>query len=181
MDNFNVLAAVIERPDALSGDDISTDAWRSGLSGYALAALGTFVFFRMFSLIPPGILSFLVLLLFMLSADLLLAAVTHLFMELTGAGGRAARLFLAFGYADFFLILLVPLGFFAKWHVLSAFWTFCLCAALVIYARIVLVRRLYPVSANKAALAVWLPYAAFMGLGIFGLSYFIVWLLWLVG
>ncbi|OGS11441.1 MAG: hypothetical protein A2234_04240 [Elusimicrobia bacterium RIFOXYA2_FULL_58_8] len=180
MDHFNTLGAVIERPELLACEEPPADLGRVGLLGYVAGALGIFVFLRMFSVVLPGILSFLMVLFFVLAANLLFAALTHLFMELTGARGRAARLFLAFGYSDFFLALLVPLGFFAKLGSLNAFLCFCLCAAAVLYARVMLVRRLYPVSANKAVLSVWLPYAGVVCLVFFGFTYFMAWLIWLI-
>ena len=180
MNLFNTLTAVIERPGVLAEKEPPADIWRVGLLGYTLGALGLFVFLRMFSAVPPGILSFFMVLLFVLSGNMLLAAITHLCIELTGAGGRAARLFLAFGYADFFLVLLVPLGFYVKLDFLNVALCFWLCFGFIIYVRAMLVQKLYPVSANKAALSVWLPYAGFISLAVLGFGYTVAWLVWLV-
>ncbi|MEI7527877.1 MAG: hypothetical protein WCK76_02930 [Elusimicrobiota bacterium] len=180
MDNFNTLEAVIDRPEMLADSRLPANFGQTGLLGYVLGTLGFFTFLRMLSAVPPGVMSFMMVLLFVLAANFLFAAIMHLFMELTGVKGSASRLFLAFGYSDFLLTLLVPAGFFAKLDYLNAFFGFCLCFAAVLYARVMLVRRLYPVSSNKAALSVGLPYAAFMGLAFFGFIYSIAWLVWLV-
>lgn len=180
MNPFNTLEAVIERPAALADAERLPDLGRTSMLGYALGTLGLFEFLRMYSLVPPGVLSFLLVLFFVLSGNLLFAAITHMFMELTGVRGSAARLFLAFGYSDFFMTLLVPLGFFAKLDFLNEFLAFCLCLAVVTYARVRLVRKLYPVSANKAVLSVGIPYAGFMCLGFFGFAYSMAWLIWFV-
>jgi len=42
------------------------------------------------------------------------------------------------------------------------------------------VRRLYPVSGNKALLAVWLPYFGAGTLFFTGLVYGFIWLFWLL-
>ena len=180
MNLFNTLAAVIERPETLLRQEAPAELWRAGLLGYLLGTLGIFTFFRLFAVIPPGVLSFSLVLFFVLSANLLFAAITHLFMDLTGAGGRAARLFLAFGYADFFLTLLVPLGFLAKLNYINEIVCFWLCFGIVVYARAMLVQKLYPVSANKAALSVWLPYFGFITLFVLAFSYSVAWLVWLL-
>lgn len=180
MDYFNTLEAVIERPELLAAAGKPAGLGRTGMLGFALGTLGLFTFFRLYAALPPGVMSFLLVLSFVLAGDLLLAAITHLFMELTGSGGNAARLFLAFGYSDFFMALLVPLAFFSKLNLVNAFLGFCLCLGLVLYARVRLVRRLYPVSANKAALSIAVPYAGFMLLAFLAFVYSLGWLVWLV-
>jgi hypothetical protein len=119
-------------------------------------------------------------LLFVLSANFFFAGVMHLFMDLTGVRGSASRLFLAFGCSDYFMALLVPLAFFAKLNVINGFLLFCLCFLVVLYARVRLVRRLYPVSAAKALLSVWLPYAGLGAVCFTVFVYSIAWLVWLV-
>jgi len=177
---FNTLESVIERPEVLADKEPLAGLGRTGMLGYVLGTLGLFVYFRMFSVVPPGKISFLLMLSIVLLVNLLFTAVMHLFMELTGVSGRAGRLFHAFGYSDYFLTLLVPAGFFVKLGFLNAFFCFCLCFSVVVYARVALVRKLYPVSANKAVLSVGLPYALFSGLAVLGFSSSIYWLVWLV-
>ncbi|HNW44522.1 MAG TPA: hypothetical protein PKI19_08450 [Elusimicrobiales bacterium] len=180
MDYLNILEEVIERPEALAAAEAPAELGRAGLAGYALGTLGIFTFLRLQSAVPPGVMSFLMVLFFVLAGNLLLAAITHLFMDLTDARGSAARLFLAFGYTDYFFTLLVPAGFFVRLGYLGAFFSCCLCLAIVLYARIGLVRKLYPVSANKAALSVGVPYAGFFTLGMFAFVYGLAWLIWLL-
>lgn len=180
MDPFAALQTVIERPETLAAEERPAGLGRAGLLGYVAGTLGLFAFLRMFSAVPPGFMSFSVVLMLLLAFNYFLAASIHLFMDFTGAKGSAARLFLAFGLSDYFLALLVPLAFFAKLQVLSAFLWFCVCLLLLLYVRVRLVRRLYPVSANKALLSLWLPYAG-LGMVLFTAGvYSIAWLVWLV-
>lgn len=179
MNPFATLENVINRPETLAGEVRPEGLGHTGLLGYFAGTLGLFVFLRMFSAVPPGILSFAVALALVLSLNYFLASAMHLFMDLTGAKGSAGRLFLAFGCTDYFLALLVPLAFFAKLQLISAFLWFCLCFLLLFYARVRLVRRLYPVSINKALLSLCLPYAG-LGAALFAaFGYSIAWLVWL--
>jgi hypothetical protein len=181
MNPLNTLSELLERPEALAAEPRPAGLGRAGMLGYFAGTLGLFVYLRLFAAVPPGVMSFLAALGLVLAANFLLVGVMHLFLDLTGAGkGSAARLFLAFGLTDYFLALLVPLAFFAKLGVLGAFLWFLLCALLVFYARVRLVRRLYTVSANKAVLSVWLPYAGFCGVFFLLFVYSIAWLVWLV-
>ena len=182
MDPFKTLEALIDRPGTLTGPERPEGLGRAGLLGYFAGTLGLFTFLRMQEAVPPGVLSFLAVFTLVLAANFLFAGIMHLFMDLTGAErrGGAARLFLAFGCTDLLLTLLVPLGFFAGVKVLNPFLWFCLCILALIYARVRLVRRLYAVSANKALLAVWLPYAGLTALFFAGFLYGMVWLVWLV-
>lgn len=180
MNPINSLSALIERPETLAGQERPEGLGRTGMLGYLAGTLGLFVCMRLFSAVPPGFMSFSVVLLLVLAANFFFAGVIGLFLDLTGARGSAGRLFLAFGCTDYFLALLVPLAFFAKLGVLSAFLWFCLCTLLVIYARVRLIRRLYPVSANKALLSLALPYAGLWVLFSLAFVYSIAWLVWLV-
>ncbi|PIU17741.1 MAG: hypothetical protein COT18_12420 [Elusimicrobia bacterium CG08_land_8_20_14_0_20_59_10] len=180
MSSFNVLAEVLARPALLAGEERTRGLNRTGIFGYFAGTLGAFMFLRLFSVVPPGVLSFLMAFGFVLAVNLLFAAVMHVFMDLTGASGSAARLFTAFGYSDYLLTLLLPLGFFAKLNYIAPFLCICLCLVLVICVRVMLVRRIYPVSVNKALLAVGLPYAAFTALFFFGCMYSMAWVIWLL-
>lgn len=174
------LAALVDDPGVLSGGEKPAGFGRTGMLGYLAGTLGFFVFMRLFSAVPPGFLSFLVVLAFVLSANFFFAGVIGLFMDLTGAKGSAGRLFQAFGYTDYLLALLVPAAFFARLGGPGAFLWFCACFLLVIYARVRLIRRVYPVSANKALLSVTLPYAGLTALFFLAFVYSIAWLVWLV-
>lgn len=180
MDPFSALEAFIERPETLAGEEKPAGLGRAGLLGYFAGTLGVFTFLRMFSAVPPGIMSFLVVLTLLLAFNYFLASSIHLFMDFTGARGSAARLFLAFGLSDYFLALLVPAAFFAKLHFLSAFLWFCFCVLVMFYARVRLLRRLYPVSTNKALLSLWLPYAGLGAVFFTAGVYSIAWLVWLI-
>ena len=180
MNPFKTLGLLIDRPEALGATDRPEGLGRTGLLGYLAGTVGLFVFLRMQSAIPPGLPSFLMVLLFVLAANFFFAGVMHLFMDLTGVRGSASRLFLAFGCSDYLLALLVPMGFFSGVGLLNGFVWLCLCFAAVIYARVRLVRRLYPVSINKAILTVWLPYAGFSLIFFAAFIYGLAWLIWLV-
>jgi hypothetical protein len=180
MDPLKTLTALIDRPESLSGADRPEGLGRTGMLGYAVGTLSLFAFMRMQSAVPPGVFSFLAVLLFVLAANFFFAGIIHLFMDLTGVQGSASRLFLAFGCSDLLLALLLPLGLLARGGLLNAFVGLCLGFLLVICARVALVRRLYPVSKNKALLSVWLPYfglsAVFFSAFIYGLA----WSIWLL-
>ena len=180
MNLLNTLENLIDRPETLGAQERPVGLGRAGLLGYFCGALGLFVFMRMQSAIPPGPASFLFVLLFVLAANFLFAGIMHLFMDLTGVRGSAARLFLAFGCSDYLLTLLVPMGFLSGVNMLGGFAWLCLCFLAVIYARVRLVRRLYPVSINKALLSVWLPYAGLSVVFFSAFIYGLVWLVWLV-
>lgn len=180
MNPLKTLELLIDRPEALGAAEKPEGLGRTGLLGYFAGTLGLFVFMRMLSAIPPGVTSFLAVLTFVLAANFFFAGVMHLFLDLTGVRGSASRLFLAFGCSDYLLTLLVPLGFFSGVGVLGGFLWLCLCYLAVIYARVRLVRRLYPVSVNKALLSVWLPYAGFSLVFFSAFIYGLVWLVWLI-
>jgi len=180
MNTFVALETIINKPELLAGAERPEGLGRTGLLGYFSGTLGLFVFLRIFSAVPPGVMSFSMVLLLVLAANFFFASAIHLFMDLTGVKGSASRLFLALGCSDYFLALLVPLAFFAKLHILNGFLWFCLCLLLIIYARVRLVRRLYPVSVNKALLSVWLPYAGFSVVFFAVCVYSLAWLIWLV-
>lgn len=179
MNTFNTLGTLIDRPELLGGQEAPAGLGEAGMLGYGAGTLGLFVFLRMHGAVPPGALSFAIVLTLVLALNYFMAAVIHLFMDLTGAGGSAGRLFEAFGLSDYLLTALVPLAFLAKLGVLGPFISLLLCALLVIYARVRLVKRVYPVSGNKAALSVLLPYAGLAAAGIMASVYFSVWLVWL--
>jgi hypothetical protein len=180
MSVLSSLADLLDRPETLTAEPRPAGLGRAAMLGYAAGTLGGFVFLRLFAAVPPGVLSYLVVLTFVLAANFLFSGMTHLFMDLTGAKGGAGRLFLAFGLTDYFFALLVPLALFSKLGAPGAFLSGCLVLALVVYARVRLIRRLYPVSANKALLSVLLPYAAFCGLFFLVFGYSVAWLVWLV-
>ena len=180
MNPITTLELLVEDPAALLAAERPEGLGRTGLLGYFAGALGFFVFMRLFSAVPPGVVSFLVVLAFVLAFNFFFAGVMHLFLDLTGARGSAGRLFLAFGCSDLLLSLLVPLAFFSKLGYVNVFLALCLGVLLVIYARVRLVRRLYDVSSNKALLAVWLPYAGLSALLFTGFIYAVAWLAWLI-
>ncbi|HBA60551.1 MAG TPA: hypothetical protein DCZ92_06990 [Elusimicrobia bacterium] len=180
MDSFHVLTEVLQRPALLAGPERLTGINRTGIFGYFTGTLGAFMFMRLYSAIPPGVMSFMMVFGFVIALNLLLAAVIHLFMEMTDAPGSAHRLFTAFGYSDYLLTLLLPLGFIAKLNYIPPFVCIFLCAGLVVYARVMLIKRVYPVSVNKALLAIALPYAAFMTVCFFGAIYSLAWFVWLL-
>jgi hypothetical protein len=182
MNPLHTLETLIEDPAVLAGPARPVGLGRTGMLGYFAGTLGLFTFLRLQAAVPPGALSFLTVLLLVLAANFLFAGIMHLFLDLTGADrpGGSGRLFLAFGCTDFLLTLLVPLGFFDGAKLFNGFLGFCLCLLVLIYARVRLVRRLYAVSANKALLAVWLPYGLLSALFFTGLLYGLVWLGWLL-
>lgn len=180
MNPINTLAALIDNPGLLVAAERPEGLGRTGLLGYLAGTLGVFAWLRMYSAVPPGFLSFTAVLLCLLGLNFLMAALLHLFMDLTGARGGAARLFLAFGCTDFLMSLLIPMAFFAKLNLVGAFVAYSACVALLVYARVRIVKRVYAVSANKAALGVLLPYA-WLGAAAFVASvYSLAWLVWLV-
>lgn len=177
---FKALAAVMDKPELLAGE-MPEGFSKAGAAGYVAGALGFFAYMRVFAAVPPGLLSFLIVLMLLAAADFVFTSVMHLFMELTGVkGGRASNMFLAFGCTSFIFGLLVPLAFLTRLNNNGAFLAFLLCLGGVLYARVALVRRIYPVSFNKSVLAVWLPYAAFTGLSFLAFTYGMVWCVWLM-
>ncbi|MBI5743659.1 MAG: hypothetical protein HY952_03845 [Elusimicrobia bacterium] len=181
---LSTLEVLIDRPEALAAYEKPAGLGRAGFAGYFAGTLGLFMFLRLQAMVPPGALSLLAMFFFVLAANFLFAGVIHLFMELTGADpaprGGAARLFQAFGCTDFLLAALVPLGFLHRANVFNGLLGFCACILVLLWARVRLVRRLYPVSGNKALLAVWLPYAALTALFFVGLVYGLAWFVWLL-
>ncbi len=179
MNLFRTLELLLENPAAFLSGEKPSGLGRAGLAGYFAGTLGLFAYLRIFSAVPPGFASFAVVLMLVLAANFCFSAVMHLFLDLTGAQGSASRLFLVFGVTDFLLALLVPLAFFAKLGYINAFLALCLCLILAVYFRVRVVRGLYPVSSNKALLAVCLPYAGFTAVFFAGFIYSIAWLVWL--
>lgn len=180
MNPFAALGTIIERPETLAGAERPAGLGRTGLLGYFAGTLGLFMFLRMFSAVPPGVMSYGIVLTLVLALNFFLASSIHLFMDFTGEKGSAARLFLAFGCSDYLLALLVPLAFFAKLGALNGPLWFLLSLVVLFSARVVLVRRLYPVSMNKALFSLWLPYAGFGLVSFLVFVYAVAWLVWLV-
>ncbi len=181
MSFFDTLTELLERPESVAASPRPAGLGRAAMLGYAAGALGLFAFLRLYAAVPPGVMSYAAALLLVLALNFLFAGIIHLFMDLTGSGaGSASGLFLAFGLSDYFMCLLVPLAFFAKLGFLGAPLWLCLCALLVLDVRLRLVRRLYPVARNKAALAVVLPYLWFWLLSLLAFTYGLAWLVWLL-
>lgn len=180
MNPLDTLSAVIENPGMLGAPEKPQGLGRTGMLGYLCGTIGIFFFLRIFSLVPPGFLSFTAVLLFVLALNFFMVGVIHLFMDLTGARGGAARLFQSFGLTDYLLTLMVPVAFLAKAGYINAFLGYCFCVLALIYARVRIVRRVYPVSANKAVLSVLLPYAGLVVVSFLAWIYLLIWMFWLV-
>lgn len=182
MNPLATLELLVDSPEAIAAAERPEGLGRTGLLGYAAGTLGLFLFLRMLSAVPPGLLSFLVVFAFVLSANYLFAAVIHLFMDLTGApsSAGAARLFLAFGCSDYLMAMLLPFGFLHGAKLFHWLPGFLVCAAVLLYSRVRLTRRLYPVSNNKAFLSLLLPYFGFFSLFFVGMIYGFIWLVWLI-
>lgn len=177
------LENLLDRPETLAAPAKPEGLGRAGVLGYAAGTAGVFLFLRMNGAVPPGLLSFLVAFSFVLSANYLFAASIHLFMDLTGApapAAGAARLFLAFGCTDYLMGMLVPFGFLDGVKALHWLPGLLICVAALLYARVRVIRRLYPVSNNKSVLSLLLPYFAFGALFFVGMVYGLVWLVWIV-
>lgn len=181
MNPVAALAELIDRPESLLDEPRPAGLGRAAFLGYFAGTFGAFAFLRLFGVVPPGVVSFLVVFTFVLAANWAAAGATHLFMDLTGArGGGAGRLYLAFGLSDYLFALLVPLGLLSKLGLPGAFASACFCLLLVVWARTRYIARLYPVSRNKAALGVVLPYAAGFSLAFLAFVYWFAWLIWLM-
>jgi hypothetical protein len=152
----------------------------AGIFGYLLGTFSIFTFMRLFSAVPPGVYSFAIVLLLALGVNFYFASVIHLFLEMTGAGGSALKLFFLFGLTELFWALLIPLGFLANLNYMNPVADFLVCSVVIIIARISVIRRLYSISRNKALLSIAMPYVGvFIGSFMFSI-YAIVYLVWLV-
>ncbi len=154
-------------------------AW-AGVFGYLIGTFSLFTVLRLFYIVPPGVYSFMNVLALVFGVNFFFAAGIHLFLEMTGAGGDALKLFLLFGMTELFWAVLIPLAFMAKLDYLNPAVDFLLCFIFIVVARISLIRRLYSISRPKALLSIAMPYAAvFAGL-LMVFVYGIVYLVWLV-
>ena len=151
----------------------------AGVSGYLLGTFSLFTFLRFFSAVPPGVYSFVNILALALGINFFFASGIHLFLEMTGAGGNALKLFLLFGLTELFWAVLIPLGFLAKLDYLNPVADFLLCFIVIVVARISVIRRLYAISRPKALLSITMPYVGVV-VGFFMVFiYAIVYLVWL--
>ena len=183
MNPVATLESLLDRPETLAAPEKPEGLGRTGLLGYAAGTAGVFMFLRMNGAVPPGLLSFLTVLTFVLSANYLFAAAIHLFMDLTGApapAAGAARLFLAFGCTDYLMAMLLPFGFLDGVRLLHWLPGLLICVSSLLYARVRVIRRLYPVSNNKSVLSLLLPFFAFGTLFFVGMLYGLIWLVWIV-
>ena len=160
----------------VSGGDLG---W-TGVFGYLLGTFSLFTFLRLFSAVPPGVYSFVNILALALSVNFFFASGIHLFLEMTGAGGNALKLFFLFGLTELFWVVLIPLGFLAKLDYLNPVADFLLCFIVIVVARISVIRRLYSISRPKALLSIALPYAVICAGFFMVFVYAIVYLVWLV-
>lgn len=180
MSLISTVAELVDEPRNFVDRAEVREMGRAGLFGYLCGIFSIFIFLRMFSAVPPGIFSFLNVLALVLGVNFCFASGIHLFLEMTGAGGNALRLFFLFGLTELFWILLIPLGFLAQPGYLNSGAACLLVFVIVMLARISLMRRLYVISRKKALLSLSLPYAAFLA-GFFILFvYAIVCLVWLI-
>jgi hypothetical protein len=181
MNLITTIARLVDDPgDFIVRTDGRETGW-AGMAGYAVGVFSLFVFLRMFSAVPPGVYSFLNILLAAAAVNFLFAAAVHLFLEMTGAkGGRALTLFFLFGVTELLWIVLIPLGLLANLDLLNPAVDLLICCLAIIAARIALVRRLYAISRNKALLALGLPYAALAAASFAALIYAVVYLVWFV-
>jgi hypothetical protein len=182
--NMNLISTVselVDEPQDFINRAGNREAGWAGMAGYGLGTFSVFIFLRMFSAAPPlGLFSYLPMLAIALGLNFFFAASIHLFLEMTGAYGNALKLFFLFGLTEFFWALLIPLGFLAHFEYLNPTADFLLCFAVIIAARISVMRRLYSISRNKALLSIGLPYAALLAGGGMVLVYSIIYLVWLV-
>lgn len=181
---MNLLSAVselIEEPRIFVASRLDSGKfYRPGFSAYLLGTLSLYVFFRLFSAVPPGLYSFANLLLLSLAVNFMFAAAIHLFLELTGAEGGAVKLFFLFGFSELLWALLIPFGFLAKLGYLDPAPAFIICFILVVTARMALLRRLYAISKGKALLALSLPYAAAAAALLMASVYAVVYMIWVL-
>jgi hypothetical protein len=173
------IAELVEEPRSFVGRADVRGMGRAGIFGYVCGTLSVFVFLRLFSVVPPGLFSFLNVLALVLGVNFCFAAGIHLFLEMTGASGNALRLFFIFGLTELFWSLLIPLGFAAKLGYLNPAVDCLMVFTIVILARISLMRRLYVISRKKALLSLGLPYAAFFAGTFMAFVYSVVCLVWL--
>ena len=180
---MNLIATVADLLDDPQ-DAVSRTAGRelgwAAMTGYLLGIFSLFTFLRLFSAIPPGVYSFLNVLALALGVNFFFASGIHLFLEMTGSGGNALKLFFLFGLTELFWVLLIPLGFLAKLDYLNPVADILLCFIIIIIARISVIRRLYSISRNKALLSVAMPYAAVVAGFLMVSIYAIVYLVWLI-
>ncbi len=180
MNLLSTVSDLLDDPRDFIDRAVGRELGWAGVFGYLLGTFSLFTFLRLFSAVPPGVYSFLNILALALAANFFFASGIHLFLEMTGAGGNARKLFFLFGLTELFWALLIPLGFLAHLDYLNPVADFLLCFIIIILARISVIRRLYSISRNKALLSITLPYAAVFA-GFFMVSiYAIVYLVWLV-
>jgi len=178
---LNTLADLLDNRSPYSANKALPGFGYSGVSGYALGAISFFVFARLFDAVPPGIVSFVMVFTFMLCIDIILAAMTHLFLSLTGVKeGSAAMMFSAFGCSNLAFTFLLPLGIISKAGTHGAFLSFAAVLLLALLLRIKLLKRIYSVSFKKALLFIWLPYAVLSGLVFIAGVYSVIWMVWLI-
>ena len=75
MDFFGALSGLVDSPKETIENPSGIDFSRPGMAGYAVGTLSIFVFFRMSSLVPPGVFSFLALFAAVLAVNFFFAAV----------------------------------------------------------------------------------------------------------
>jgi hypothetical protein len=175
------LSELIDEPQRFIDRSDIRETGRAGLTGYLFGALSLFIFLRLFSSVPPGAYSFLSVLSAVLLVNFAVASSMHLFLEMTGSGGSALRLFFLLGATELMWAVLIPLGFLAKLGFLTPAADFLICLVAVLTARISLMRRLYSISRNKAFLALGMPCAALTAAFLIFCVYAIVYLVWLIG
>ncbi|MFA6434966.1 MAG: hypothetical protein WCW52_09755 [Elusimicrobiales bacterium] len=177
---ISTISDLLDDPQGVIGRTSRRELGWAGMSGYGLGIFSLFIFLRLFSAVPPGAYSYASLLLLGLGVNFCFAAGIHLFLEMTGAEGDALKLFFLFGLTELFMMLLIPLGFLARLDYLNPVADFFLCFAVIIAARVSIIRRLYSISRNKALLSAAMPYAAVFSGFFMLLVYAIVYLVWLV-
>ncbi len=181
MSVISTLSELIDEPQGFIDKEGVRETGRAGLTGCLFGALSIFIFLRLFSAVPPGVYSLLSVLSAVLAVNFVFASAMHLFLEMTGSGGNALKLFSLLGVSDLLWTALVPLGFLAKAGFLNPAADLLLCLVAVLAARISLLRRLYAISRNKALLALGLPYAALTAAFFMFFVYAMVYLVWLLG
>lgn len=140
---------------------------KKAVLGYFAGAVAFTLFIMIVNPFVIGIWSLIGIFAVALFSNFLFSGIINLFVEIIGGKGDAFRLFCATGLGDFIWGILVPLAFWVKAGVITAFSAFFMAVVLVMWFRARAIRTLYGISGFKALATLsfnyfLLPFAALL-------------------
>lgn len=150
---------------------------QAGFIGYLFGIFTLFLSLKLLGVIPGVFFSFLFFSMIIVILNYIFAAITNLFMNITGHKENSSSLFYFFGIANLGWIFLLPLVFISEIISINFSFFFSLIAILVFLFKLKAIKTIYNVRYKLAIISFFIPYILFMFILVGGSGYLIYWAL----